>query len=666
MKLNAAQVQNYRSIVDSGVVEIDGRLTVVIGKNEQGKTNFLRALYSFNPETGYTPNDLPTHLRAKLEDKDKSEIPIVSLWIVPSDADQDSLKNLVPHISEIKTFKITRNYDGYYDYRALTSQGGEIEVAFTEPDTSKIVESLREEAKSLKTKLDTHAARLATFASAKQQSDNHIDQFVASNFVDKATSENLVKTFLTALKGLPGQDAAIQADIASTAKIIEGLKADLLKVFDSNPTLEFDKIFPHFVFHSTLLDRIPNEVSIIEFTKDPEATSKGMANLCKVAGLSIQKIQELASTKEPHRRESYEDQYRASVSGGINEFWTQETYTIHFRIDQEKLSVSISDYTYDRRIAPSDRSDGFQWYLSFYSALLSEVSVTESMVVLLDNPGLELHADGQRDIKRFLQEKLPIATQVIYVTHSPAMIDTYNLEQVRRVELRGNMQGTKVSKLPLEKEQFDLLEPVRSAIGASLVDTLMTNEFNVLVEGAADKPILEGAFTLLLTAEANKIVINGSISESGLLLPRFYEKTRLPFTIFLDADSSGRELNKKLTTAKIPADKIVKLGDVVEKKNDFELEDLFSSILYYIAVKETYPDLDIEEIKGDDGKRTKRYETLFKEKFNVGFSKRRVGVTLKRFLGENKGDDESKTNLQAVVNKIWETLQRQVKTQATQ
>ena len=155
------------------------------------------------------------------------------------------------------------------------------------------------------------------------------------------------------------------------------------------------------------------------------------------------------------------------------------------------------------------------------------------MVVLLDNPGLELHADGQRDIKRFLQEKLPAATQVIYVTHSPAMIDTYNLEQVRRVELRGDMQGTKVSKLPLENEQFDLLEPVRSAIGASLVDTLMTNEFNVLVEGAADKPILEGAFSRLRAAEANKIVINGSISESGLLLPRFYEKTRLPFTIFL-------------------------------------------------------------------------------------------------------------------------------------
>jgi predicted ATP-dependent endonuclease of OLD family len=663
MKLEAVQVQNYKSIVDSGIVGIDSHVTVVIGKNEQGKTNFLKALHSFNPKNSYSPNDLPNHLRANLEEKDKSEIPMVSVWLVPIEPHRNTLKELIQTIDDIKQFRVTRYYDGHYEYRALNNQDRETDVTFAEPHTASLVESIRKEAQSLKAKLDSHASRVAAFASAKTQADSHIEQFVASNFTDSTTADNLITTFLTALKGLPGQDPPIQADIASTSKNIEALKAKLHLVFESDPALDFQRLFPHFIFHSTMLDSIPNEVNIPDFIKAPEGTSKGMANLCKVAGLSIQKIQELASATEIQRREVYEDHYRASISGGINEFWTQESYNVHFRIDRDKLSVSISDKTYGRRIAPSDRSDGFQWYLSFYSALLSEVSVTDPMVLLLDNPALQLHADGQRDIKRFLEEKLPATTQVIYVTHSPAMIDTYNLEQVRRVELQGDMHGTKVSKLPLEKEQFDLLEPVRSAIGASLVDTLMTNDFNLLVEGAADKPILEGAFSLFLPNESKKIVINGSISESGLLLPRFYERTRLPFAVFLDADSRGRGLRNKLQDAGIPSDKIIYLGDLVTQTKDYEIEDLFSSSVYYIAVKETYPEFTIEEIKDDEGKRTKRYEDFLKKNYNVGFNKRRVGETLKRLLGEKKSDKETSDNLKTVIDKIWEKLQLQVKRQ---
>ena len=119
------------------------------------------------------------------------------------------------------------------------------------------------------------------------------------------------------------------------------------------------------------------------------------------------------------------------------------------------MFVSISDSTYSPRIPPIDRSDGFQWYLSFYAALLSEVSKAQPVIFVLDNTGLELHADGQRDIKRVLEEELPANAQVIYVTHSPAMIDPFRLDQVRCVELKADRAGTKVTKLAF-KEGSDL------------------------------------------------------------------------------------------------------------------------------------------------------------------------------------------------------------------
>ncbi len=467
-----------------------------------------------------------------------------------------------------------------------------------------------------------------------------------------------MNTFLTTLKGLPGQDPAIQVDIALTSGAIEKQFADLESARQHDPRVSFHKAIPRFVFHSTSLDRIPNHVNVAEFVKDPDTTSKGMANLCRVAGLSTQKIQELASTTDAGRRQNFEDSYRSSVSGGINEFWTQETYTIHFQIEKDRLIVSVSDQHYDRRITPSDRSDGFQWYLSFYSALLSEVSATDPSVVLLDNPGLELHADGQRDIKRFLEEKLPTTTQVIYVTHSPAMIDTYNLEQVRRVELLGDMQGTKVSALDFRDDSTDLLEPVRSAIGASLVTSLISNDFNVFVEGAADKPILEGGFSRILGDQSKRILVNGSISETKMLLPRFYQRTGLPYVIYLDNDSGGRELKKALIADGVPEARIISAGDVVKREVDFELEDTVGTG-YHEAVRRTYPQFAVDPPDPAKGKCTKYYERALKESQGIGFNKRRVAEEVKTALIDQRVADVEIQHLRQIVERIWEALRKQ-------
>ena len=58
MKLVSVRVQNFKSIVDSGPVGIEDRVTVLVGKNEQGKTTFLKGIASWNPKVVYGPNGL--------------------------------------------------------------------------------------------------------------------------------------------------------------------------------------------------------------------------------------------------------------------------------------------------------------------------------------------------------------------------------------------------------------------------------------------------------------------------------------------------------------------------------------------------------------------------------------------------------------------------------
>jgi len=386
-----------------------------------------------------------------------------------------------------------------------------------------------------------------------------------------------------------------------------------------------------------------------------------MLNLCSAAGLSIQKIQQLAGTADRSERETYEDHHKATISGGLNEYWTQEEYLVHFRIDPDTLYVSVSDETYSPRIPPSDRSEGFQWYLSFYCRMLNETGTVHQNILLLDNPALELHADGQRDIKKFLEEKMSRISQIIYVTHSPALVDPYNLNQLRKVELHANHDGTKVlNSVVKEGNDFDLLEPVRSAIGASLATSLALNDYNVLVEGAADKPILDASFRLFHKEVSEKILVNGSIAESkGGILPRFYLRAKLPLVIFLDADSQGRELKNALMGYGVPDSNIAMLREIVsvgDGSQDYELEDVLSPDFYHKAVMETYPKNQVVRPDTTGGKRTKSYESLFKTNHKIGFSKKRVGEKVRDLLLNGNGDDHTKENLSKITTAIFQKL----------
>jgi predicted ATP-dependent endonuclease of OLD family len=294
---------------------------------------------------------------------------------------------------------------------------------------------------------------------------------------------------------------------------------------------------------------------------------------------------------------------------------------------------------------------------------LNDVGVANQTVLLLDNPGLELHVDGQRDIKRFLEERVTLNSQVLYVTHSPAMIDPFSLRQVRTVELQGNQNGTKINNfLVKDGSHADLLEPVRSAIGMSLAASLVLNEWNILVEGAADKPIVEGIFFSHYQEFQKQLLINGSLSESkDAFLARFYDRTRLPYVILLDADSGGRDLFSELTRLGIVEDKIIKLQEVFpDREHDFSLEDILSAAFYHEAVSKAYPAQPIDMPEPGNRKRVTRYEESFRRVHNIGFNKRRVAESVKKLLHDKKEDEETKANLGTLSTAIVTKLRAQV------
>ena len=82
-----------------------------------------------------------------------------------------------------------------------------------------------------------------------------------------------------------------------------------------------------------------------------------------------------------------------------------------------------------------ERSTGFVWFFSFviwFDQIRNNLG--DNLFLLLDDPGLSLHANGQTDLLRYMEDRLAPNYQVIYTTHSPFMIDASKLHSVRTVE----------------------------------------------------------------------------------------------------------------------------------------------------------------------------------------------------------------------------------------
>jgi hypothetical protein len=135
-----------------------------------------------------------------------------------------------------------------------------------------------------------------------------------------------------------------------------------------------------------------------------------------------------------------------------------------------------------------ERSEGFVWFFSFVAAFL-ELRDADQVIVLLDEPGLGLHAAAQADLLRYLREQLAPRHQVVYTTHSPFMVDPDALHRVRTVEDLAD-EGTKVRTLDGVTCR-DTLAPLQAALASRVAGQLGAGSDTLLVPGPADVLYLE-------------------------------------------------------------------------------------------------------------------------------------------------------------------------------
>jgi energy-coupling factor transporter ATP-binding protein EcfA2 len=152
------------------------------------------------------------------------------------------------------------------------------------------------------------------------------------------------------------------------------------------------------------------------------------------------------------------------------------------------LDIRIRDRRHRVTMNFGERSEGFVWFFSFVAAF-SEVQETDHLIVLLDEPGLGLHAAAQADLLRYIGERLAPRHQVVYTTHSPFMVDPTAPRRVRTVEDLDD-QGTRVRD-PSGAVHPDTLVPLRAALASRVAAEVDLGPDTLLVAGPADLVYLE-------------------------------------------------------------------------------------------------------------------------------------------------------------------------------
>jgi predicted ATPase len=471
VQLTSVRVTNFRSILDSGEFSLK-RVTCLVGKNESGKTAILHALNRLKP--------------------------------------YDS-----PRVKYDRQLDYPRGLINSYASRHPEGEATVVHTTWTldDEDVSAIEDSIGS---------GTIASRIVSISKAYEAESPKIE--ISLDYL-KAKQHVLWGVKLTAKEQELAKGAKTTSELGDVLSKIqapsEGAQAALarLKKYTNGTALGeavaivWDRM-PSFLYFDNY-DRMSGSVALNQLNYDKShgelsANDRVFDAFLEFAGTSAKELGSL-TTFEP---------LRAKVEGASNaiteqifEYWSQNQFLqVQFVAELGLpndpapfnqgmvMRARIYNELHKATVRFDDRSAGFVWFFSFL-VLFSQVKKSHgNVIILLDEPGLNLHGKAQGDLLRYFDEKLRPDHQVIYTTHSPFMVPHDDLLSVRTVEdvieykgrSRPISHGSKVGDKILSTDA-DTLFPLQGALGYEITQSLFIGANTLLVEGPADVLMLQAA-----------------------------------------------------------------------------------------------------------------------------------------------------------------------------
>jgi ABC-type ATPase involved in cell division len=357
------------------------------------------------------------------------------------------------------------------------------------------------------------------------------------------------------------------------------------KYFEYSPVIEMFEDF------GSLL---PNRIDMEDIINGNERVEgyKAARNFLTLAQLDYSFFQQSLSRILKQKIENLNN----SLTRNFQDFWQQsigKNNKIHIQFELDHYNSSYREKSGKpylefwikddgERLYPKQRSRGVRWFLSFYLELKASAALSNRQLVLLvDEPGVSLHARAQEDVLKVFEDIKDII-QVIYTTHSPHLVEINKLHRVlavQRDDLDSLRSNTRIlDPLSLAAASPDTLTPLQSILGNPVNDEgFSANRVNLIVNDTGSFYMLNSIF--LLTGFKSDICVIPSTNVSSIpLLCNILMGWGMNFTVLLFENEEEILLEGLLKSTIFKTDKngidhIIRLPEIF-----LNSEDLLSTL----------------------------------------------------------------------------------------
>ena len=664
MELVAFRVTMYKGIIDSGWVEVNP-LTVLVGKNESGKTSLLKALHKFNP---YSPSSYEDHSlshedylyqidwewpRARQAERSEKQVVCRAKFHL-LDREKSDLTQITGEAKIPDTIEVSRNYakelEVHWHEDLLSDKLSpqdidnafdalpEVQDDFNDQFKQIAYECLREAQRLADEKQFTELTELAQkyqplLGGAISPSDS-LHQ-IENDFINQyfADLEWIVRT----LESSPSIQKRVQEYV--TDRLPTFIYMDDYRIFSG----------------AAQLDEIQTRRNNGDLTEEDQT----FLTILNLSNLDLDELVQLGrGNTETIKQRQYNVATGANIlTKAISDRLRQSDYAVDYRIDGQRFFTFVKDDRDPSLIELAERSKGFQWFFSFDLMFMYESQWTfEGCVILLDEPGLHLHPDAQRDLLRLL-EPYAEGNTLLYTTHLPFMIDLHHPDRIRILKETDNgiVVTTNLNESPPEAKLV-----LQAALGMDASQSFLVADRNLVVEGVDDYWILAELSNLLLRdgeegLPEDVLITPGGGASAAVHISTFMIGQELDVVVLLDSDDEGRRAKDKLVKEWLmwytaSQTEVILLGEAVGANGDFALEDLFPEVFITDIVEEFYrEDLELKGIgkitlQGKDmlWKQIERFMTEQNIKINKGPIAKRLRKKLSIMKDASELPDETK------------------------
>ncbi|UKS25817.1 ATP-binding protein [Paenibacillus sp. HWE-109] len=521
MYLNRVSIENFRSI-EKITISFITKCRVLVGKNEVGKSNILKALSTLNSNNKINNNDLRDGL------PDENLIREGKIWFFFTLDSKDKNTILVSQTKKVLTKDINK--------LALFTKEGEEELL------KNIIDTCYDET-IYKVAIPTGKRMQST--TPLKSADNYV---VPSNLKKPIANTEYTFDLNGELVNLNSFDLINIQDFPEIPPIhyenVTGqyiLKCISTTINDFALNNKVDTIFWRYENKHLL----PPSIIISTFISNPDSCLP-LKSMFELAGINnIPETIQDAISKNKQGLRNLLDRVATKTTEHFQNVWNEYNH-IRFELSPngEHIEASIKDKF--NRYELVQRSDGFKRFISFLLSISAKVQSDnmKNALLLFDEPDLGLHPSGQKYLR---DELIKISTHnhIIYSTHSIFMIDKEEIS--RHLIVDKSDEQTKVTEV--NESNFVDEEVIFKALGFSVFETLKSK--NIIFEGWKDKELFSIAMTNVPEKykDVKKLIDAGLCHAKGVKdvkhIANILELANRQYIILSDNDKPAREWQKE-------------------------------------------------------------------------------------------------------------------------